>query len=118
MLHKLVSEAVDDRGAIDPRKVAGMLDISVNELARLLQVSRNTLAAKPVGARANSALTPLLKILTLAAQMTGSESRAKIWFKFNPIISLGTKTAMEHVAEGHADDVLAHMEDVLNGVYA
>ena len=55
---------------------------------------------------------------SLATELAGSERRAIIWFKFNPIISLGTKTAQEHVADGHADWVLAHIEDLLNGVYA
>lgn len=50
--------------------------------------------------------------------MTGSERKAGIWFRDQPISSMGTRTAMEHVAAGSADIVLLHLEDVRNGVYA
>lgn len=118
MLNPALDDFVKDDGNIDPAAIANMLSISLSELASLVGVSRNTLAARPLGAKATEALTPLVRILSLATEATGSERRAMIWFKFNPIISLGTKTAIEHVADGHSDWVLAHIEDVLNGVYA
>jgi transcriptional regulator with XRE-family HTH domain len=118
MLNPAVADYIKDSGQIDPAALAQSLDISLADLAAMIGVSRNTLAAKPLGSKASEALRPLIKILALATELAGSERRAIIWFKFNPIISLGTKTAQEHVADGHADWVLAHIEDLLNGVYA
>ena len=118
MLPNIVSDTVNDRGAINPRKIADVLGITLAELARLVGVSRNTLNATTPGPRATTALTPLLKILAMASEMSGSEQRAVAWFKFNPILSMGSKTPMEHVQHGNAETVLIHLEDVLNGVYA
>ena len=118
MLNNLVADIADEQASIDPVALADTMGVSLGELAKLAQVSRNTLAARPLKSRGIEALRPIVKILSLAANAAGSEPRAIIWFKFNPIISLGTKTAMEHVADGNADWVLAHIEDVLNGVYS
>lgn len=118
MLPNVVSETVNDRGAIDPKKIAAILGITLNELGRVVHVHRNTLNAPVPGPRATTALTPLLKILAMATEMSGSEQRAVAWFKFNPILSMGSKTPMEHVQAGNASVVLTHLEDVLNGVYA
>lgn len=118
MLNATISEFIKNDGQIDPAAIAHALDIPLSELAGMIGVSRNTLTARPLGSKATKALKPLIKILSLATEASGSETRAVIWFKFTPIIPLGTKTAQEHVADGHAGWVLQHIENVLNGVYA
>jgi uncharacterized protein (DUF2384 family) len=118
VLNPIVSAVTTPALALDADAFAKQLAISMTELAATVGVSRNTLTAKPTSARAETALRPLAKILSLATDAAGSVERAVIWFKYNPIMSLGTKTPMEHVRDGHADWVLAHIEDVLNGVYA
>lgn len=102
----------------DPRKIANMLDLSLAELARLVGVSRSALSRVPLGTNTMARLTPLGQILEQASGMSGNATGAMIWFKYRPIISMGTKTAMEHVADGHAAFVLQHLEAVRNGVYA
>ena len=118
VLNPIVPAVTTPALALDADAFARQLAISMTELAATVGVSRNTLTAKPTSARAETALRPLAKILSLATDAAGSVERAVIWFKYNPILSLGTKTPMEHVRDGHADWVLAHIQDVLNGVYA
>jgi hypothetical protein len=118
VLNPAVVSVANAELALDPEGFAKQLAISMTELAATVRVSRNTLSAKPTSARAETALRPLAKILSLATQASGSVERAVLWFKYNPIMSLGTKTPMEHVRDGHADWVLGHIENVLNGVYA
>lgn len=118
MLNPVVQDITAAGVSLNADAIARRLAISLSELAATIGVSRNTLAAKPASAKAESALRPLAKIIALAAEATGSMDRAVIWFKYNPILSLGTKTPMEHVRDGHADWVLGHIENVLNGVYA
>lgn len=103
---------------LDPHAMAGMLDVSLTALARLAGVSRATIARTPLGSRGYEALQPISTILRQATEMTGSEREAGIWFRDRPIASMGSRTAMEHVAAGDADTVLLHLEDVRNGVYA
>lgn len=109
---------VSDTGSLDPRALAEQLDISLSQLAELIGLSRNTLAAEPLGKKGKEALLPLVRLLTHASQIAGSLDRAIIWFKYTPIVSMGTKTAMEHVRDGNIAWVHRHLENVYNGVYA
>jgi len=59
-----------------------------------------------------------LRILMLAEEMAGSEQRAAIWFKHQPLPGWAGKTASDLVDEGKADQVLAYLEAVRSGVYA
>jgi hypothetical protein len=81
-------------------------------------VARNTLTAKSATRRVDAALSPIVRILTVAAEMAGDEGRAVIWFKHQPIPGWAGKTAYDLVAEGRAADVLSYLEAVRSGVYA
>ena len=107
-----------DHDLLDPHRIAAMLGVSLTALAKLAGVSRATIVRTPLGPRGREALEPISRILTQATDMTGSEREAGIWFRYHPIASMGTRTAMEHVAAGNAETVLLHLEDVRNGVYA
>ncbi len=61
--------------------------------------------------------TMLVRILATAEQLTGDAERANNWFWRQPIAGHGGKTACAPVAEGHADAVLAHLEDLRDGAY-
>jgi hypothetical protein len=54
----------------------------------------------------------------MAGEMAGSELRAVIWFKHQPIPGWAGKTAYDLVREGKADKVLSHLEAVRSGAYA
>lgn len=112
------NQLVPDTGSLNPRALAEQLDISLSQLAELIGLSRNTLAAEPLGKKGKEALLPLVRLLTHASQIAGSLDRAIIWFKYTPIVSMGTKTAMEHVRDGNIAWVHGHLENVYNGVYA
>lgn len=111
-------ERVINGGTINPRALADKLKISMVELAELVGVSRNTLTAEPLGKKGHDALQSLVRLLSHAAEFAGSEDRAVVWFKYTPIVSMGTKTAMEHVRDGNISWVHGHLENVYNGVYA
>ncbi|WP_373487307.1 hypothetical protein [Blastomonas sp.] len=118
MIPKAQNRLVTDSGSIDPRALAEQLHIPVTELAELVGVSRNTLAAEPLGKKGREAVLPLVRLLTHATEIAGSLERAVVWFKYTPIVSMGTKTAMEHVKDGNIAWVHGHLENVYNGVYA
>lgn len=103
---------------LSPRRVAELLGLTMTELAGLIGVARNTLAAKSGARKVDAALSPVVRILTMAGEMAGSEERAAIWFKHQPIPGWAGKTAYDLVGEGKADKVLAYLEAVRSGVYA
>lgn len=103
---------------LSPRRVAELLGVTMTELAGLIGVARNTLAAKSGARKVDAALSPVVRVLAMAGEMAGSEERAAIWFKHQPIPGWGGKTAYDLMREGKADKVLAYLEAVRSGVYA
>lgn len=66
-------------------QVAESLGVNLTELAGLIGVERNTLAAKTGAREVDAALGPIFRILAMAVEMAGNEQRAAIWFKHEPI---------------------------------
>jgi hypothetical protein len=54
----------------------------------------------------------------MAAEMTGDDQRAAIWFKHQPIPGWAGKTSYDLVRERKADKVPAYLEAVRSGAYA
>jgi uncharacterized protein (DUF2384 family) len=103
---------------LSARRVSDLLGLTHAELAKLIGVARNTLTAKSGARKVDMALSPVVRILTMASEMAGDENRAAIWFKHQPIPGWAGKTAYDLVGEGKADKVLAYLEAVRSGVYA
>ena len=95
-----------------------LLGVTNAELAKLIGVARNTLAGKSGTRKIDQALSPVVRILAMAAEMAGDEHRAAIWFKHQPIPGWAGKTGFDLVGEGKADRVLSYLEAVRSGVYA
>jgi hypothetical protein len=108
----------DEAPFLSARRVAEVLGVTLSELAALIGVARNTLAAKAGARKADAALSPVVRILAMAGEMAGGSERAAIWFKHQPIPGWAGKTAYDLVGEGKADKVLAYLEAVRSGVYA
>ena len=107
--------------AISPRLPAQqnwrLVDNDLSLLAHAAGLARPpkvTVAARTV----DLALSPVVRILAMAAEMAGNESRAVIWFKHQPIPGWAGKTAYDLVRERKTDKVLAYLEAVRSGVYA
>ena len=107
-----------DEPYLSARRVAEGLGLTLTELAGLAGVARNTLTAKSGARTADEALSPVVRIIAMAAEMAGDESRAAIWFKHQPIPGWAGKTAYDLVRERKADKVVAYLEAVRSGVYA
>lgn len=99
-------------------RLSEQLGVTQSELAKLVGVARNTLTAKSGTRKVDAALSPIVRILAVAAEMAGDENRAVIWFKHQPIPGWAGKTAYDLVGDGKADQVLAYLEAVRSGVYA
>jgi uncharacterized protein (DUF2384 family) len=107
-----------DSPYISARQVAAGLGVTLTELAALAGVARNTLTARSSARTVDEALSPMVRILAMAAEMAGDEARASIWFKHQPIPGWAGKTAYDLVRERKADKVMAYLEAVRSGVYA
>jgi len=103
---------------IAPRRMAERLRLPMTRLSKLAHVSRNTLSAQPGSPVVQARLGDIARIIGRAAELSGDEGRAIIWFLHQPIVGFGGKTAEELVAEGHRDAVLWHLDGLEAGVHA
>lgn len=100
------------------RLLADGLGLTLTELAALAGIARNTLTAKSGARKVDQALSPVVRIIAMAGEMSGDDSGAAIWFKHQPIPGWAGKTAYDLVQERKADKVIAYLEAVRSGVYA
>ncbi|MGV8856734.1 MAG: antitoxin Xre/MbcA/ParS toxin-binding domain-containing protein [Devosia sp.] len=103
---------------LSANRLSEQLGVTQSELAKLVGIARNTLTAKSATRKVDVALSPIVRILAMAAEMAGDENRAVIWFKHQPIPGWAGKTAYDLVGQGKSDQVLAYLEAVRSGVYA
>src|SRR5207248_8375243 len=61
---------------LSARQVSDLLGITMSELAGLVGVARNTLAARKGARKVDAALSPVVRILAMAEEMAGSGQRA------------------------------------------
>lgn len=107
-----------DTPYLSARRVAEGLGLTLTELAALAGVARNTLTAKSGARTADEALSPIVRIIAMAAEMAGDEARAALWFKHQPLPGWAGRTAYDLVRERKADKVVSYLEAVRSGVYA
>ena len=103
---------------LSARAFANRLGITQTELALLTGVDRHSFYRQSGLRKLNEAVQPLMRILTIAAEMTGSDQHAALWFKHQPIPGWAGKTAFDLVAERKSDRVLAYLLSVQSGVYS
>ncbi|MBW4330283.1 hypothetical protein KY084_05280 [Stakelama sp. CBK3Z-3] len=108
---------IRDHDLIAPKRMADRLRLPVSRLAKLAHLNRNTMTARPESPAVQAKLGEIARIITRAAEMTGDEGRAIIWFRHQPIAGFG-KTAEQLVEQGHADAVMGTLESMEQGVYA
>lgn len=120
MLSAPLEAVYDPRlNGISPDRVAATLHVPVAELARVVDVHRNTLARAPGSPKIQARLGEVMRILTVAADLLGGDlDKAVVWFRHQPLAGFDGETAEELVAAGHAAAVLTHLGMLRDGGYA
>lgn len=109
---------IRDGDMIAPKRLAERLRVPMTRLSKLAHVNRNTLSAKAGSPVVQARLGEIARIIAKAAELSGDEGRAIIWFRHQPIVGFGNKTAEDLVEAGQAGAVLWHLEGMEAGVYA
>ncbi|MDQ2861301.1 MAG: MbcA/ParS/Xre antitoxin family protein [Pseudomonadota bacterium] len=110
--------AEPDGAMLSPQRMAATLHIGMAELATIVGASRATLGRRPPTSAADRALSPVARILIMAAEMSGTLERAALWFKHQPLPGWSGKTARDLVTQGAAQQVLDYLEATRAGVFA
>ena len=107
---------IRDHDMIAPRRLAERLRLPMSRLAKIAHVNRNTMAARPDSPAIQAKLGQIAAIIARAAELSGDEGKAVIWFKHQPIVGFG-KTAEALVEEGQGGAVLWALDGMEQGVY-
>ncbi|WP_168220275.1 antitoxin Xre/MbcA/ParS toxin-binding domain-containing protein [Azospirillum thermophilum] len=113
-------EAVAEPGGrhLDPRRLIELTGMRVQELAALAGVDRNTIARNPHSPKVQEAVGEVVRLLESATEVAGDLDRALLWYRHQPIEAYRFRTPAELVADGHAEAVMAYLDDLRHGTYA
>lgn len=118
LLDPVLNRVASSDGAIDPRRLAETLLVTVGEIADLAGVHRSSLTRNPGSPEIQRRLGPIATILSRAAGMGGGLDKAVIWFRHQPIAALGHARAADLVRRNEAGAVLDYLDALENGAYA
>lgn len=121
MLADFLTDITESKvGGISPRKLSERLRMPISGkggLTALVNLHRNTLTQSPGSDKVQQRLGEIAKILAYAAELTGDDTRAVTWFRYQPLQGFESKTAEDLVRAGHAAAVMKHLENLYHGVY-
>lgn len=100
---------------ISPSRFAERSGLSQVRLAQLAGVHRNTVRLNPASEALQDRLREMVRIISSAVELTGDVDQALYWFRNEPIADYRHQTALDLVARGQAEAVLAHLDDLKNG---
>ncbi len=100
---------------LSPAKVGEFFGFRIQEVAERAHVHRNTPTARPQVPQLQRYLQDMVRVLTVAAEMTGDEGRAAFLLRNEPLRAFGYKTAETLVQEGRAEAVVAYLESLAGG---
>lgn len=95
--------------------IASILDLQLEELAKIVGVDRDVLRFHPESARVQLGLRDLAKVLSVFLEEQVDVGDAAFHLKNTPIRAFRNRTLLEVIADGRADDVVAYLESVMSG---
>lgn len=101
--------------SISPEKLAALLELPMQDLAKYAGVHRNSLRLHPETPRAQAFARDVVRVLQMAIDINGSRDRARYLFKNAPIAALDYKTALQLVEAGRTEDVVGYLRSVSAG---
>jgi uncharacterized protein (DUF2384 family) len=118
-LEPFLSQVRDPKRAfISPSAVSEALHMSLDEVAKLAKIHRNTLTRMPGSPKVQERLGTIVRIISIAATLAGDLNKAILWFRHQPLTGFRNRTAQSLVEDDRADLVLMHLEMLEDGVYA
>lgn len=100
---------------LSPTRVGDFFGFRIQELAERAHVHRNTPTARPQAPQLQKYLQDMVRVLAVAAEMTGDAERAAFLLRNEPLRAFGYKTADALVQDGRADAVIAYLESLAGG---
>jgi hypothetical protein len=115
-----VAALLDPAGVVAVDRVADAFKLTKFQLADILGLSRETLY-KPSRANApktQARLRDMLEIISFVEDWCGGKLQAMAWYRAQPLVGFGGRTAESLVKAGHASAVREHLDRIALGGFA
>lgn len=106
--------SLQDGAGLSPRRLADALGLTVQQLATLARVHRNTMLA-PASPKLQSAMRDIVRALSAAYALSEDMERALFWFRNHPIPDFDHLTPMQLVEMGKVQVVIDYVESISAG---
>jgi hypothetical protein len=106
---------LEGKPLIAPGRVAEAFELQLQDLANLAGVHRATLREAPSNVRLQTFMREALRIIAIAKEISGDQSKAIFWFRNEPLRDFGFVTAEKMVSEGKADAVANYLRSIEAG---
>ena len=101
-------DVVADGGRIDAKKLAGAIDVTLAELARILCVKPKSLTESPTSRKIQEPAIKLVAMMNDVADFVQEKKFALYWLR-TPQRELGDHTALHWLLRGKLDDIYDHV---------
>jgi Antitoxin Xre/MbcA/ParS C-terminal toxin-binding domain len=115
-----VMDLLDSAGKVAVDRVADAFSLTKFQLADILGLARETLY-KPSRANApktQARMREMLEILSFVEEWAGGKLQALAWYRAQPLVGFGGRTAESLVKSGHASAVRDHLDRIALGGFA
>ncbi|SLN26174.1 hypothetical protein AQS8620_00777 [Aquimixticola soesokkakensis] len=109
-----------DGTLFDPKKIAGLLRTSSEEVAMTVGLGKDALQRRTriESDKTQRRLRELVEVLNKVQPRFGSQLMAYAWYRSEPLAGFDGRTAMQLVQDGKAQQVLEYIDAVDAGVFA
>ena len=120
VMHKSLLQLVSTNGLIDPVQIAAQQHTTAEEVATLCGLPQEAIhdPDRIRSAAFQDRLRELVLIFEHIQPRCGNPTSAYIWYRSEPIPSLGDATAEELVKAGHGKMILSYLARIEQGGYA
>ena len=115
-----VATLLDPNGVVSVDRVADAFCLTKFQLADILGLARETLykTSRAQAPKTQARMREMLEIISFVEPWSGGKLQAMAWYRAQPLVGFGGRTAESLVKAGHASAVRDHLDRIALGGFA
>ena len=106
-------DVMAEDGRVDAKKLAGAIDVTLTQLAQILEVKPKNLTESPTGRKLQEPAMKLVAMMNDVAEYVQDKRYALYWLR-TPRRELGDRTALDCLMQGKLDEIRDHVSRVVD----
>jgi hypothetical protein len=105
-------DVITDDGRVDAKKLADAMDLTIGQLAQILDVKPKNLTDSPTGRKIQEPAIKLVAMMNDVADYLQEKKYARYWLR-TPQRELGDNSALDWLLRGKLDEIRDHVTRVV-----